>query len=103
MKLRFGARRPDVARRVSLLDTSLARLSTRLLIAAVEVGRHCQACAGGRSRVMYRRMAAYRRGAGHLILNTALVLENLDQHPAADRVLANLVSYAQTCAAYTNN
>jgi hypothetical protein len=40
-------------------------------------------------------IAVYRCGAGRLILNTPLILENLDQHPAADRLLVNLVRYAQ--------
>ncbi len=40
-------------------------------------------------------IARYRCGAGNLILNTPLILENLDQHPAADRLLANLIRYAQ--------
>jgi len=40
-------------------------------------------------------IAVYRRGAGRLILNTPLVLEHLDQHPAADRLLSNLIRYAQ--------
>jgi len=40
-------------------------------------------------------IAIYRSGAGRLILNTPYVLENLDSHPAADRLLVNLVRYAQ--------
>jgi len=37
----------------------------------------------------------YKVGPGRIILNTPFVLENLDQHPAADRLLLNLVRYAQ--------
>jgi hypothetical protein len=37
---------------------------------------------------------AYRLGAGRLVLNTLRILENLDQHPAADRLLLNLIEYA---------
>jgi hypothetical protein len=44
-------------------------------------------------------IAVYRHGAGRFILNTPLVLEQVDQHPAADRLLTNLIRYAQTPAA----
>lgn len=37
----------------------------------------------------------YKAGPGRIILSTPFVLENLDQHPAADRLLLNLVRYAQ--------
>jgi hypothetical protein len=40
-------------------------------------------------------LGAYRFGAGWLILNTLKLTEHLDQHPAADRLLLNLVGYAQ--------
>ena len=40
-------------------------------------------------------LAAYNHGAGRIILNTFHLLENLDQHPAADRLLLNLIAYAQ--------
>jgi hypothetical protein len=40
-------------------------------------------------------LAAYRRGAGQIILSTLHLVENLDTHPAADRLLLNLVRYAQ--------
>lgn len=40
-------------------------------------------------------MGAYRHGAGTLILNTLPLLENLDAHPAADRLLVNLIRHAQ--------
>jgi hypothetical protein len=39
-------------------------------------------------------IAAYRAGAGHLILSTPYILENLGAHPAADRLLVNLVHEA---------
>ena len=39
-------------------------------------------------------IAAYRAGAGHLILSTPYILENLGVHPAADRLLVNLVHEA---------
>ncbi|MBC8449326.1 MAG: hypothetical protein H8D78_16380 [Chloroflexi bacterium] len=39
-------------------------------------------------------IAAYRAGAGRLILSTPYLLENLDVHPAADRLLLNLVREA---------
>jgi hypothetical protein len=39
-------------------------------------------------------MAAYRYGAGTVILNSLKILENLDKHPTADRLLSNLLSYA---------
>ena len=40
-------------------------------------------------------VGAYRVGAGWLVLNTLRVLEHLDAHPAADRLLLNFVRYAQ--------
>ena len=36
----------------------------------------------------------YRIGKGHLVLNTMRILENLDANPAADRMLLNMVRYA---------
>jgi hypothetical protein len=40
-------------------------------------------------------MGAYRLGAGWLVLNSLRIVEHVDQHPAADRLLLNLVGYAQ--------
>jgi len=40
-------------------------------------------------------IAAYRSGAGRFVLSTPNILDNLDAHPAADRLLLNLVRYAQ--------
>ncbi len=37
----------------------------------------------------------YKLGAGWLVLNTLSILEQLDQHPAADRLLLNIVRYAE--------
>jgi hypothetical protein len=39
-------------------------------------------------------LAVYKLGAGHIILNTLLIRENLGTHPAADRLLLNLLRYA---------
>jgi hypothetical protein len=39
-------------------------------------------------------IATYRTGQGRFILNTLSIIENLDDHPAADKLLLNLVSYA---------
>lgn len=50
------------------------------------------AVAGGyRSSLL---IAAYGSGKGRFILNTPRLLENLDKHPAADRLLFNLIRYA---------
>jgi len=38
-------------------------------------------------------IALYRAGAGRLVLSTPYILENLDSHPAADRLLLNLLRY----------
>jgi hypothetical protein len=38
-------------------------------------------------------MCRYRFGAGNFILNTFNLLENIDKHPAADRLLLNLINY----------
>jgi hypothetical protein len=40
-------------------------------------------------------IAMYKQGKGRMILSTPYILENLDLHPAADRLLLNLVLYAQ--------
>ncbi len=40
-------------------------------------------------------MAMYKSGKGRIVLSTPYILENLDAHPAADRLLANLIRYAQ--------
>jgi hypothetical protein len=37
---------------------------------------------------------SYRFGAGHFFLNTLRVLEHIDIHPAADRLLLNLIATA---------
>jgi hypothetical protein len=37
-------------------------------------------------------LGAYKLGAGRIVLNTMRILENLDRHPAADRLLLNLLS-----------
>jgi len=40
-------------------------------------------------------VGTYEFGAGRLVLNTMRVLEHVDEHPAADRLLVNLIRYAQ--------
>lgn len=40
-------------------------------------------------------VALYKSGEGRLILSTPYILENLDLHPAADRLLLNLIRHAQ--------
>jgi hypothetical protein len=39
-------------------------------------------------------LAVYRRGEGRLVLNTLKIRENLEVHPAAQRLLRNLLRYA---------
>ena len=39
-------------------------------------------------------VAVYRLGAGEFVLNTLLIRENLGRHPAAERLLRNMVNYA---------
>ena len=39
-------------------------------------------------------VAVYESGAGRFILNTLLIRENLGTHPAAERLLRNLLNYA---------
>ena len=41
-------------------------------------------------------IGAWKSGAGRFILSTPYLLENLDSHPAADRLLLNLITYAGT-------
>jgi hypothetical protein len=43
-------------------------------------------------------LGSYRFGEGRFIVNTFPVLQNLDAHPAADRLLYNMVGYAATFA-----
>ena len=40
-------------------------------------------------------IAMYKVGEGRMILNTPYILENLDLHPAADKLMLNLIRYAQ--------
>jgi hypothetical protein len=44
-------------------------------------------------------LAVYQLGEGRIILNTLLIRENLGTHPAADRLLLNLLRYAARDAA----
>ena len=39
-------------------------------------------------------VGVYRLGAGRFVLSTLRILGNLDRHPAADRLLLNLIDYA---------
>ncbi len=39
-------------------------------------------------------VGSYTFGAGRFILNTPLILENIDIHPAADRLLLNMINHA---------
>lgn len=39
-------------------------------------------------------LGVYRFGSGRIILNTFNILDNLDKHPAADRLLMNMIAYA---------
>jgi hypothetical protein len=41
-------------------------------------------------------VAACRHGRGWIVLNTLKVVENLGIHPAADRLLVNLLHHAST-------
>lgn len=38
--------------------------------------------------------AGYRFGAGRFVINSLRILEHVDQHPAADRLLLNMIGYA---------
>jgi len=39
-------------------------------------------------------LGAYALGAGQIILNAFRLLENINHHPAADRLLLNIIRYA---------
>ena len=39
-------------------------------------------------------LGAYKVGAGRIVLNTFNILDNVDRHPAADRLLLNLIDYS---------
>jgi hypothetical protein len=39
-------------------------------------------------------LGVYRFGAGRIVLNTLNILDNVDKHPAADRLLLNIIKYA---------
>jgi hypothetical protein len=43
-------------------------------------------------------LGAYTFGAGQFILNTFPILNNIDKHPVADRLLLNLIQYAMDSA-----
>ncbi len=40
-------------------------------------------------------LSAYKVGEGRIVLNTFNILDNVDKHPAADRLLLNLLEYAE--------
>jgi len=61
------------------------------IIAAFATGYHEYPTGYGCSLLM----AAYRKGEGRFILSTPYLLENLGAHPAADRLLVNLIRYGQ--------
>jgi len=60
------------------------------IAAAFATGHHSYPRGYGSSIVI----GAWRSGGGRFILSTPYVLENLDLHPAADRLLLNLIRYA---------
>ena len=62
-----------------------------VVAAAFAVGYSCPG--GYASGVL---LGAYRFGAGRFFLNTLHVLEHIDMHPAADRLLLNLIGAAAT-------
>jgi hypothetical protein len=39
-------------------------------------------------------LGSYKFGAGQFVVNTFPILENVDRHPAADRLLLNLIRHA---------
>jgi len=43
-------------------------------------------------------LGAYKFGAGQFIVNTFPILDNIDRHPVADRLLLNLIQYAMDSA-----
>ena len=43
-------------------------------------------------------LGTYKFGAGQFIVNTFPILENIDKHPVADRLLLNLIQYAMDSA-----
>lgn len=49
-------------------------------------------CPGGAASGLVA--GSYRFGAGLFVLNTLKILENVDNHPAADRMLLNIIRYA---------
>jgi hypothetical protein len=65
---------------------------TETIAAAFATGHHVSATGYACGLLIAR----YQSGKGNLILNTLLLQENLDQHPAADQLLANLIHYAQS-------
>lgn len=44
--------------------------------------------------------ATYPFGAGRFVVNSLRILENVDRHPAADRLLLNMISYATAFSAH---
>lgn len=45
-------------------------------------------------------LGAYAFGAGKMVLNTFNIIENIDKHPAADRLLLNIIEYAAESAGH---
>ena len=44
-------------------------------------------------------LSVYRVGSGKIVLNTLNILDNVDKHPAADRLLLNMIAHAARNAA----
>lgn len=66
---------------------------TEVIAACFAAGYCCKS--GYASGIM---MSRYAFGKGNFILNTFSILENVGRHPAADRLLLNLIAYAGTLA-----
>lgn len=49
-------------------------------------------CPGGYAAGLL--VGSYPYGSGHFMLNTLQILEHIDRHPAADRLLTNMITYA---------
>jgi hypothetical protein len=69
------------------------------VIAASFVTGHHSIDKGYASAVL---MGAWQRGSGRFVLSTPYILGNLDTHPAADRLLVNLILYSQNAPGYAS-
>jgi len=76
---------------LKVLEVMVKGLATHIPGYQRLLDRFGYSCPGGYASGVL--LGAYRRGEGRIVLNTLSILDHLGAHPAADRLLLNLVDY----------